>query len=40
MLIKTILLLAVGFFLGFIITWFLYDENKPLGFIILNSNDE
>ena len=35
-----LLLLVFGFFIGFTITWFFYDEDKPLGFIILNSNDK
>lgn len=31
---------AFGFIFGFLTIWFLYDENKSTGFIILNSNDE
>jgi len=30
----------IGFFWGFLITWLFYDEDKPLGVIILNSKKE
>ena len=35
-----VLFLIIGIILGFLITWLLYDEDKPLGVIILNSTED
>lgn len=35
-----VLFLIIGIILGFLITWLLYDEDKPLGVIILNSKED
>ena len=40
MLTNPFLLLIIGIILGFLITWLLYDEDKPLGVIILNSKED
>ena len=40
MLTNLFLFLMIGFFWGFLITWLFYDEDKPLGVIILNSKKE
>ena len=40
MLTNLFLLLTIGFFWGFLITWLFYDEDKPLGVIILNSTED
>jgi len=35
-----VLFLIIGIILGFLITWLLYNEDKPLGVIILNSKED
>ena len=35
-----VLISIIGIIWGFTITWLLYDEDKPLGVIILNSTED
>lgn len=35
-----VLFLIIGIIFGFLITWLFYDEDKPLGVIILNSTED